>query len=280
LEPTQLVRELRNIEKITDAEWMASLDDRKRKELEFHDAHRDRSVQQNLPQDTYEKLYGNRKYYQATALSSEYLKEWVDRNAVGKVVLDYCCGDGARAISAAKAGARLAIGIDISRVSVENARRDAEAAGVASNTHFVQADAENTRLPANSVDVVLCSGVLHHLDLSFVLPELRRIMTPGGKVLAFEALDYNPAIKLYRMLTPEMRTDYEKRHILSLADLEFARRFFDIGETRFWHIASVLGPHAPAALPLLNSIDSVLTKIPGLRLMAWIFTFELIKRAS
>jgi hypothetical protein len=105
-------------------------------------------------------------------------------------------------------------------------------------------------------------------------------MTPGGKVFAFEALDYNPAIKLYRRLTPEMRTEWEKSHILSLADVNFAHRFFDIGEMRFWHIASILGPHAPAALPLLNSIDAVLTRIPGLRLMAWMFTFELIKRAS
>jgi SAM-dependent methyltransferase len=280
LEPTQLVRELRDIEKITDAEWMASLDQRKKKELEFHDAHRDRSAQQNLPQDTYEKLYGNRKYYRATSLSSDYFQSWVEQNSPGKVVLDYCCGDGARAITAAKAGARLAIGIDISRTSVDNARRDAAAAGVAENTYFVQADAENTRLPDNSIDVVLACGVLHHLDLSFVFPELRRILAPGGKVFAFEALDYNPAIKLYRKLTPAMRTDWEKSHILSLADVQFARRFFELGDMRFFHITSILGPHAPAALPLLNTIDTLLTKIPGLRLMAWMFTFELIKRGA
>jgi SAM-dependent methyltransferase len=280
LETAQLVRELRHIEKITDSEWMASLDERKKRELEFHDAHRDRTAQQELPQDTYEKLYGNRKYYGATALSSDYFESWVAKNAPGKVVLDYCCGDGARAIRAAKAGAALAIGIDISRTSIENAIRDAEAAGVADNTYFVQADAENTRLPDNSVDLVMASGVLHHLDLSFVFPELRRIMTPGGKVFAFEALDYNPAIKLYRRMTPAMRTEWEKSHILSLADVRFARQFFDLGEVRFFHIMSILGTHMPAALRLLNSMDTLLTKIPGLRLMSWIFTFELIKRAA
>lgn len=276
----QLVRELENISKIEDAEWLASLDDRKRRELEFHDAHRDRTVQQDLPQDTYEKLYGNRKYYGATGLSATYFEQWIAENAVGKVVVDYCCGDGARAIAAAKAGARLVIGLDISRTSVENATRDAAAAGVSENTYFVQADAENTRLPSNSVDVVMASGVLHHLDLSYVFPELRRILSPGGKVFAFEALDYNPAIKLYRKLTPAMRTEWEKSHILSLRDVKFARRFFDIGEVRFFHITSILGTHAPWALKLLNAVDRRLTRVPGVKLMSWIFTFELIKRGD
>jgi SAM-dependent methyltransferase len=280
VETAQLRRELQNIEKVTDAEWLASLDERKKRELEFHDAHRDRTASADLPQDTYEKLYGNRKYYGATTLSSDHFQNWIARNAPGKVVLDYCCGDGARAITAAKAGAGLAVGLDISRTSVENAARDAAAAGVADNTYFVQGDAENTRLPDSSVDLVVASGVLHHLDLSFVFPELRRILTPGGKVFAFEALDYNPAIKLYRKLTPEMRTEWEKAHILSLRDVRFARRFFDIGEVRFFHITSILGTHLPKALPAFNALDTVLTRIPGVRRMAWMFTFELIKRTG
>ena len=280
METAQLVRELQNIEKVTDAEWLASLDERKKRELEFHDAHRDRSASAALPQDTYEKLYGNRKYYKATSMSTDHFDRWLADNAPGRVVLDYCCGDGHRAIAAAKAGASLAIGIDISRTSVENAARDAAAAGVGDNTYFVQADAENTRLPDASVDVVIASGVLHHLDLSHVFPELRRILTPGGKVFAFEALDYNPAIKLYRQLTPAMRAEWEKAHILSLADVKFARRFFDLGEVRFFHITSILGTFLPKALPMLNAIDRGLTRLPGLRLMSWMFTFELIKRAN
>jgi SAM-dependent methyltransferase len=278
LDAAQLMQELRNIERVTDAQWMASLDERKKRELEFHDTHRDRNAADALPTDTYEKLYGNRKYYGATSLSSDYVERWITRNAPGKVFLDYCCGDGGRAIGAANIGAAMAVGIDISRTSIENATRDAAAAGVADRTYFVQADAENTRLPENSIDTAIASGVLHHLDLSHVFPELRRIMAPGGRVLAFEALDYNPAIKLYRRMTPEMRTDWEKKHILNLADVRFARRFFDLGEVRFFHITSVLGTHLSWALPMFNSVDKALTRIPGMRRMAWMFTFELIKR--
>jgi SAM-dependent methyltransferase len=149
------------------------------------------------------------------------------------------------------------------------------------NTRFVQADAENTRLPDNSFDVILCSGMLHHLDLSFAFPELRRILAPGGKILAVEALDYNPMIKLYRRLTPEMRTEWEAAHILRLSDVEFARRFFDVREMRFWHLTSIVAPHL-RFIPrsVFNAIDVTLEHIPGVRLMAWIFTFVLEKKAT
>jgi len=132
-------------------------------------------------------------------------------------------------------------------------------------------------LPDDSIDVVICSGMLHHLDLSYAFPELRRILSLGGKILAVEALDYNPAIKFYRYITPKMRTDWEKHHILSLNDIRFAKRFFQVKNIKYWHIVSILAPYMMFALPILNWIDNFLTRIPIVRLMAWIFTFELIK---
>lgn len=271
---------LRRIDAISDATWLASLDERKRKELEFHDAHRDRSRAGHLDQDTYERFYGNKKYYVATELSKRYVDDWIRTHAPGKVFLDYACGDGSNALKAARSGALLSVGIDISRVSVENARRDAAEAGLAEKTLFVQADAENTMLPDASVDVVICSGMLHHLDLTHAYPELARILAPEGVILAVEALDYNPAIKLYRYLTPQMRTDWEKAHILSLKDVRAARTLFELGDIRYWHITSILGGKLPGLLPALNGLDRMLTRIPLVRLMAWIFTFELKKPQS
>lgn len=264
---------------IPDEEWLTSLDDRKRKELEFHDRDRDRQLIQTLDGDTYEKFYGNKKYYRATELSKAYVDSWIARHAPGKVFLDYACGNGANAIKAAKAGARLAVGMDISSISVRNARQDAEAAGVGDRCRFVQADAENTQLPDSSMDVIICSGMLHHLDLSFAFPELARILAVDGRLLAVEALDYNPLIKLYRNLTPDMRTEWEKAHILSLKDVRFAKEFFRLGEVRYWHILSIAGGKVPALLPMLNAIDRVVTRIPVIQLLAWIFTFELRSKA-
>jgi len=269
---------LESINRISDQEWMDSLNERKRLELEFHDRDRDRKKIDELKEqdkDTFERVYGNRKYYDATSDSKAYVDNWIAKHAPGKVFLDYACGNGDGAIKAAQAGAALAIGLDISAVSVNNARADAAAAGVSANTGFIQADAENTKLPDGSIDYVLCRGMLHHLDLSCAFPELRRIMAKDAKLLAVEALDYNPLIKLYRKLTPAMRTEWEKAHILSLKDLRFARRFFDIGEVKYWHITSIAGPHMRPLMPVLFGLDRVLTSIPLIRLMAWIFTFEL-----
>lgn len=276
----ELKTKLSEIEKVTNTQWMSSLDERKRKELEFHDRDRDRSRKESLDDDSYEKFYGNRKYYDGAGLSRLYVDNWIKVKAKDRVFLDYACGDGASAIKAAKAGAKLAIGIDISRLSVENAKRDAEKEGVQANTYFLQADAENTKLPNSSIDVIICSGMLHHLDLSYAFPELRRIMNSGGVLLAGEALSYNPLIKLYRYITPSMRTEWEKRHILSLADVRFAKRFFDIHDIRYWHVASILTPYCRALLPVWNSIDKVLTKIPLIQQLAWIFTFELHRRVD
>jgi ubiquinone/menaquinone biosynthesis C-methylase UbiE len=277
MEITLLREKLSELALIPSETWLSGLSDRKREELEFHDRDRNRELMKSLDQDTFERFYGNKKYYDATQLSKDYVDQWIAKNARGKVFLDYACGNGRNGIKAAKAGATLAIGLDISPVSVGNARVDAQAAGVADNTFFVQADAENTRLPDNSVDTIVCSGMLHHLDLSYAFPELRRILAPGGVILGVESLDYNPAIKLYRKLTPAMRTEWEAAHILSLKDLRFAERFFDLGEIRYWHITSILGPHMKPLLPLLDGIDRVLTSLPLFQLMAWIFTFELKK---
>jgi ubiquinone/menaquinone biosynthesis C-methylase UbiE len=260
------------------ANWLENLEDRKLKELEFHNKSRTTYEQaEQLPQDVYEQLHGNKKYYATTRLSDDYFENWIRSHSPGKIVLDYACGQGGSARRAARAGAGLAIGMDISDVSVQKAARITAEEGLSANTIFYQGDCERTDLPDNSIDVLICAGMLHHLDLSFALPEMRRILKPGGVALAMEALDYNPAIKLYRMRTPQMRTEWEKAHILSYKDLTFARRFFDVREVKHWHLLSILGVKAPQMLPVFNTIDEQLLKIPGLKMMSWMFTFELHK---
>ncbi len=220
-ERTILLERINEIDKISDQGWKAGLAERKLKELEFHDRDRDQSrVAKTISSDTYEKYYGNKKYYLATRRSRQFVKDWIATESKDNVFLDYACGNGGNAIFAAQIGAALSLGFDISGVSVENARNAAGEAGLNDNIRFFQADAENTKLPDDSIDAIVCSGMLYHLDLSYAFPELRRILKPGGKILAVEALDYNPAIKLYRFLTPDMRTDWEKAHILNLSDIE------------------------------------------------------------
>lgn len=284
MEAQELRKTLEDLDKkFSSSDWYKSLDARKVVELEFHNRDRNKKIVENLPQDAYEMLHGNKKFYTTVESSTKYVEEWIKNNVRGKVFLDYACGNGANAIKAAQLGAGLAIGIDISDISIKNAREQAKELGLDANSFFIQGDCENTGLPNESVDVIICSGMLHHLDLSFAFPELRRILKPGGVILCVEALDYNPIIKLYRMLTPSMRTDWEKKHILSLKDITFAKKFFEIGDMKFWHMFSIAAayiknePLKKSFLSIFNGVDGVLTRLPGIQLLAWQFTFELKK---
>ena len=122
--------------------------------------------------------------------------------------------------------------------------------------------------------------MLHHLDLSYTIPEIRRILKPGGKILAVEALDYNPAIKLYRKLTPDMRTDWEKAHILNLNDVKFATRFLELIDIRYWHVLGYLGGKFPILLPFFDNVDRILEKVPLIQRLSWMFTFVLRKKSE
>ena len=275
-----LVAALNDSGRRSNTEWLSTLNERKRAELEFHDQWRDESAS-----DASEKAWqSNSKYYSTTGSSSRYMENWIAEHVRNKVVLDYACGNGGNAIQAAQAGAALAIGLDISDVSIGNARSRAESLGLKKQTCFVQGDCENTGLPSESVDVVICNGMLHHLDLSYAFPELRRILKPGGVCFCYESLDYNPLIKLYRFMTPAFRTEWEKHHILSSRDLVFAKRFFEVCNVRYWHLLSILTTPLRntrlfnPAIKVANALDSVFLKVFPINTLAWIFTFELRKR--
>jgi SAM-dependent methyltransferase len=183
-------------------------------------------------------------------------------------------------------GVDLAVGIDISEVSIQNCVQNAKRDGLEAKTRFLQRDCEDTGLPDACVDRVLCNGMLHHLDLSRAFPELDRILAPGGEIFCYEALEYNPAIKLYRNLTPDLRTEWEKDHILGLQDLRNASRWFDVKDIQYHCLVSPLatflptGPIRDAGIRVGWAVDSVLTRVPGLRLWSWIFTFRLVKKAG
>lgn len=279
MEINKLNSAIDEIDKISDETWKQSLNQRKLLELEFHDRDRDKNRVEQLSQNSkeFEEFYGNKKYYKTVRRSTEFIESWISREAKDKVFLDYACGNGERTIFAAKNGAKLSLGFDISPVSVANAQGEARNENL-SNIRFFQADAEATGLPDNCIDIILCGGMLHHLDLSYAFPEMRRILKPGGKVLAGEALNINPLIKLYRHLTPSMRTDFEKAHILSLREVKFARRFFEVTEVRYWHVVSYAAGKFPKLLKPLEFLDGLLERIPYVQRLAWIFTFEMVKK--
>jgi SAM-dependent methyltransferase len=255
--------------------WLAGLEERKQEEAQFHDTERSGKREREVGH-----VAGNAHWYAAAKPVTDYIERWIKGNAPGKEVLDYACGSGPMALRFAEAGASFVVGIDISEVSVRSAER---AALGLPNIRFLQRDCEATGLPDNAFDLILCSGMLHHLDLNRAFPELHRILKPGGRILCGEALNYNPAIKLYRRRTPALRTAWEAKHILSMKDIRYARNWFTVEDMRFFCIASPLATLMPAGkardvtLFLGHAIDKVLTRTPLVQLWSWQFTFELVK---
>ncbi|MFZ0733121.1 MAG: class I SAM-dependent methyltransferase [Candidatus Sulfotelmatobacter sp.] len=99
--------------------------------------------------------------------------------ARGLKVLEIGVGMGADYLEWLKAGAD-ATGVDLSPVSIENARQRCALEGY--NPDLRVADAEQLPFADNSFDVVYSYGVMHHSpDTPQCVREARRILKPGGE---------------------------------------------------------------------------------------------------
>jgi hypothetical protein len=121
------------------------------------------------------------------------------------------------------------------------------------------------------------------MDLAKAYPEMHRITRTGGRILCVEALGHNPIIQRFRDRTPHLRTAWEKDHILKMRDLTLAKRWFRVENVTFYNLfapAALLLPTEALraiAVPIADSLDLIATRIPGVRLLSWMFTFELVK---
>jgi SAM-dependent methyltransferase len=105
----------------------------------------------------------------------------VDRVEVsgGEKLLDVACGTGNATIPAAQAGAE-ATGLDITPKLLEDARRNAEAAGV--EIDWIEGDAEALPFDDGSFDVVLSTfGCMFAPDQKQAAAEIARVLRPGGR---------------------------------------------------------------------------------------------------
>lgn len=236
------------------------VDERKQREREYHDQLKSAAVQRIDP-----------RWYVLGGRAYRWMEEWLRRHAVGKELLDFGCGSGSLAIKAAGMGARVT-GVDISSRSIDVARMAARSAGV--QVDFRVMDVEATEFADARFDIITCCGVLHHTDLRTSYRELGRLLRPDGRIIALEALGHNPLIRWYRRRTPNARTADE--HPLLVPDLRLAREYFGDVDLRYFNLATLaaapfygtalLGP----CLQILEHVDEVLLRVPGIQHHAWI----------
>lgn len=84
--------------------------------------------------------------------------------------------------------------IDISPLSISMAKKRVKN----KNVSFFTDNIEASRFKDNFFKAVFGNGILHHTDLKYSLPEIKRILKPGGKFIFFEPNLLNPEIFLER----------------------------------------------------------------------------------
>ena len=163
----------------------------------------------------------------------------------GKSVLDLGCGSGENLVPLAMRGARVT-GIDISPDLIELAKRRVAAVGLGAS--LFARSAYDTGLPDESVDVIFCVALIHHLDIPKVCQEMRRILKKGGFVILSEPIRFSWLYDRVREALPSHQDISEFEHPLTRSELECAKRDFTPDSLRYFRL-----PFVPLVRRLLPS---------------------------
>lgn len=175
-------------------------------------------------------------------LSYSFLHKLVKENCQGKRVLDFGCGTGLHLPFLSNI-AREVVGIDLSEKSLEVSR-----AKNLPNVKLMIMDAERLEFPDASFDIVFDGGTFSSIDLDKALPEIIRVLRPGGALIGIETLGHNPFTNLKRLLNRKTgkRTEWAADHIVKQGDLRKIGKHLIKKEIRYFHVVSWM------AFPFLN----------------------------
>ena len=132
-----------------------------------------------------------------TELATDGLDRWLPvlrENGIGDApcrILDVGTGPGFFAIALASLGHQV-VAVDYTEAMLEEARANAEKAGVRDRILFLQMDAQDLTFPDDTFDFIVTRNVtwvLEHPDLAY--ESWYRVLKEGGKLLNFDAGWYN-----------------------------------------------------------------------------------------
>lgn len=147
---------------------------------------------------------------------------------------------------------------------------------------FLEGDIEHLPFADGSFDGVLLAGVLHHLpDRTACAAEIKRILRPGGRFVAFDPNRLNPFMYLYRdrsspLYSPVGVTENERPVIAAEVADTFRKAGFTVGTE--YHSGMKYRYLASGAvrwlLPAYNLVDALLFAPSFMeRHRAFVFTF-------
>ncbi|MDZ4825897.1 MAG: class I SAM-dependent methyltransferase [Actinomycetota bacterium] len=155
----------------------------------------------------------------------------------GKKVLDIGAGLGEASVRFALQGADVT-SLDISPGMLKLGEKVAARYGVQTTT-IVGSATDLSPFEDATFDVVYGANVLHHVEITECLDEVRRVLKPGGKAAFWDPVQYNPVINMYRKLASGVRTEDE--HPLRRRDVKaFEVRFKHVETRGFWLTALLI----------------------------------------
>jgi 2-polyprenyl-3-methyl-5-hydroxy-6-metoxy-1,4-benzoquinol methylase len=232
-----------------------SLSERDQSEIQRSAAEASKAVVRPIPRAELERYLNARA---DTPFSLEYAF-YLLGDMRGKTVLDLGCGQGENTVALVARGARVRA-LDISPELVEIAARRLREQGHAQATEaeFAVGSAYETGLPPESVEVVFCMSLIHHLDIGRVRDEMWRILRPGGVVILKEPVRFSKLYARLRGLLPshEDVSDYE--HPLTREELALMTERFQVEGMRFFRL-----PFVPLLSRLLPATTATAWKTSG-----------------
>jgi 2-polyprenyl-3-methyl-5-hydroxy-6-metoxy-1,4-benzoquinol methylase len=163
----------------------------------------------------------------------------------GKTVLDFGCGKGENIVPLAERGARV-IGMDISPDLIAVAQKRLSDANLEAS--LMVGSAYETGLPDESVDVIFCVALIHHLDIKVVRQEMWRILRKGGVIILKEPVRFSKAYAWLRSLLPARDDISEYEHPLTREELATMTQPFRMEGTRYFRL-----PFVPLVSRVLSS---------------------------
>jgi SAM-dependent methyltransferase len=125
-----------------------------------------------------------------------------------KRVLEVGCGTGRETLELAKRGAKV-VAIDLSPTLIDATRARLRNANVSARVDCRVQAAEAVADDGERFDLIYGNGILHHVTLPAFKAALLRILAPNGMVHFGEPLVHNPLLRLYRIVTPHLRSPTE-----------------------------------------------------------------------
>ena len=184
----------------------------------------------------------------------------------GRIALEPGAGNGEFTLRIAPSGATI-IGIEISPKQVEIASRRLAAFP---HTKVQVGDVDRLDFPDGYFDAVVGQSVLHHFDLRRSLPELRRVLKPGGRFFFLEPNMLNPQIAIEKNVKPIGRRLQNSPDETAFFRWQIVRVLRENGFTNAWaRPFDFLHPGTPPRLiPAVHAMSRAFSAAPVIREIA------------